>query len=241
MGIAVRRLSESIFSMVSRFHSMWCGLLAVLLLLAGCVAPATKPPAVRVIYVPAYVTHQTFPPGRPPPHPSYYPNLELGLCGSAFPCFIEIGVEYPRLGWKTVEATVVSVSMTTKLMIDVWAMEGHEDRVLPHEETHRAISEHYYRDAEAIARRLAQPLIGRKIQLTLREKTESLHEELEPLQSEVLQAYQRETLGRCSYAQQRFDAITDHGRDPIANDVAMARAIAEEESHWKGLPANASD
>jgi hypothetical protein len=215
-------------------------LAAVFLLLAGCAAPANKTPAVRVIRVPAYVTHQTFPPGRPPPHPSYFPDLELGLCGASFLGFTEIGVEYPKLGWKTVEATVVSVSMTTKLVIDVWAMEGHEAQVLPHEETHRAISEHYYRDAEAIVRRLAQPLLGRKIRLTLREKTASLHDELGPLQEELLEAYRRETAGRCSFAQERFDVITDHGREPIATEVAMARAIAEEEAHWKGLTASAN-
>ena len=37
---------------------------------------------------------------------------------------------------------------------------------------------------------------------------------------------------RCDYAQDRFDTITDHGRELIANVAAMKKAISDEEAHW---------
>jgi hypothetical protein len=212
---------------------------AVLARAVGCVAPTPRPPAVSVVRHAPQIRRDTFPPGRPPPHPNYFPALELGLCASAFPCFVQIKVEYPQLGSNTVEATVTSVAVTTQLNIQLWATEGREADVMPHEETHRAISEHYYRDAEAIARRLAQSLLGRKVVLSRREPNASLRDALEPLQQEFFTAYQQETHGRCEVAQKRFDEITDHGRDPIANDVAMQRAIADEQAEWTrfALPA----
>lgn len=201
--------------------------------LTGCVAPGPTKPAVTITRADPRVTYHTFAAGRPPPHPSYIPSLELGLCATRFPVYVEVGVEYPKFGYSTVEATVTSVSVLTQLNIEIWSAEGKEAHVLPHEETHRAISEHYYRDAETLARRFAQKLMGRKVAFSPRETRESLRDALEPLQREIVDAYLRETQKRCNFAQEQFDGITDHGRNTIANDVAMAQAIAAEENHWK--------
>lgn len=56
----------------------------------------------------------------------------------------------------------------------------------------------------------------------------------------ILAGYHRDVEERCRFAQERFDVITGHGRDPVANPTAMAQAIAhaQEEAHWRSRSGN---
>lgn len=204
------------------------------LFLAGCATPpATKEPAITVRAEPPLIEHHTFPPHRPPPHLTFLPAIEMGFCETEFGFYVQFGVEYPRWSHGTSVVTVTSIRMTTDLKLRLWSWEGFEASVLPHEETHRAISERYYRDAEATARRVAQAYLGRKIAVSGRITQPALEAALEPLQHDVYVAYRHETHDRCQFAQARFDEITDHGRAPVTNEEAMARAIADEETNWR--------
>lgn len=177
-------------------------------------------------------TYHTFPPHRPPPHLGREPLAELGFCETQYGCRPRVKYRYPRWGRGPFKATLVAVDLETTLTIDIWTMEGAGAKVLAHENTHRAISEHYYRDAGEIAERFAARLIGQQVALIDRSERE-VDAELQAMLAEPLAGFMRETHDRCRMAQQRFDDITDHGRAPIANAVAMRQALADEADHWK--------
>ena len=61
---------------------------------------------------------------------------------------------------------------------------------------------------------------------------QALQASLRELQSRVIKAYLAETLTRCSYAQKRFDAITEHSRARVPVRDAITRAIAEEKQFY---------
>ena len=200
-------------------------------MLSSCGTIPSKPP-VTVVLLPVDISHHTHPPGRPPVGAAHLALFELGVCVTRFPISGIMQVEYPRFGYSSAGGVVASVSMTIGLSIEVWATEGREAEVLPHEETHRAISEHYFQEAEAIAHRLGRTFIGRKVVLPAMEIKAAVEEGLKPLQEELLARYEKEVKERCDFAQTRFDEITDNGRAVIGNKEAMTQAIAEEEAHW---------
>lgn len=212
-------------------------LLALLTLaIAACGTPPAQPPAVVIVPQPPVVTYDTYPPGRPPPHVSPFLKYELGLCRSSFGAVSQLGVQFPRNGRSTDMGTISSARVVLRLELQIWCVEGSGPDVLAHEETHRAISEHYYRLAEPVAHRLASALIGQSVPLPGRDPAAGVDDALRPLQERLLADYNREVEARCAFAQERFDAITDHGRDPIDNATAMARALADEAAHWATNP-----
>ncbi len=204
--------------------------------IAACSAPPVRPPAITVVRHPPVVAYDTFAPGRPPPHVSPFLQYERGLCRSSFGAITQICVEFPRLGRASVTGVVKSVHVVLRLDLQIWCMEGTGPEVLAHEEAHRAISEHYYRDAERVAHRLAAALIGRTVLLPGPDPAAAVADALRPLQESLLADYNREVEARCAWAQERFDAITEHGAAPIENAIAMARALADEAAHGATLP-----
>jgi hypothetical protein len=156
----------------------------------------------------------------------------LGFCSTRFAATVLMEVNYPRFGYETAGGVVTAVRATLGAEIQIWSTEGEEARVLPHEEAHRAISEHYYRAAEAVAQEIGRRFIGRKVALQGANIRDAMADGLRPLQEEFLNKYAQQVEDRCGFAQNRFDEITDHGRLDIANEVAMRRAIADEEATW---------
>ena len=60
-----------------------------------------------------------------------------------------------------------------------------------------------------------------------------LDEALDGLKNQLIADFMKEIGDRSEFAQDRFDTITNHGREPISNEEAMARAIADEAEHRK--------
>jgi hypothetical protein len=210
--------------------------LLLTILLVGCATEAPpKRPAVAVDRRPVQLEYRTFPPGRPPLHVGVPFTEEFGLCDTGFACQSQIGYQFPRFSSGPATAEINRVEITVSLHIIIWTAEGTKADVLAHEETHRAISEHYYADAERIARAAAQKLLRRKFTISSAKNHEAeAGDALRPLEGEMYADYMRETRERCQVAQERFDDIVDHGRNPVDNQVAMARALADEETKWRG-------
>ena len=158
---------------------------------------------------------------------------EAGLCQTQIACQVEVSGEAPRIASDETQGTLQTVAFTISATITVWCQEGYTPDIMAHEETHRAISEHYYAMANKVARRLADAAIARKLPLTGKPKAEALDRALKQVQTELLDEFSREIERRSESAQDRFDAITDHGRNKIANTAAMAQAIREETRQWE--------
>lgn len=200
--------------------------------LAGCASHGSAiRPAVVIEQLPPEVSYHTFPPHRPPPHLMRMPLVEMGFCETEFGCQPRIDYQYPRWSASPVKATVRSVTLTISLKIRVWTMEGTGEDVLAHENTHRAISEHYYAAAAEIGRRAAGKLVGRQFSLPAKVSDDQADETMRPEFEKLLGEFMSETHERCSFAQERFDELTNHGRESITNTEAMKRALAAEAAH----------
>lgn len=213
--------------------------LALLLSLASCTllaAPARKTAdrpsqaPVAVEQAPVRVTRHTYPDGRPPAHLGELTLKELGVCLTEFGCTAELKAEWTLRGRETGPARLTEALIRTRVTIEIWTVERSGPVVAAHEETHRLISEHYYAAAETIARDLATSLLGRKV--ALKGTGRAAQPVLAPLQDEFLDAFLWHTSARCQYAQDRFDVITDHGRNSVDNRTGMRQALAEEAAHW---------
>jgi hypothetical protein len=97
-----------------------------------------------------------------------------------------------------------------------------------HEEGHRQICEFYYKDAEAIARKSAQAVIGKSFKGTGRDKKAATDDAMSKAIAFVSEAYMNETRVRCSAAQKIYDRLTNHSLINITEAEAIKQALAEE-------------
>lgn len=187
---------------------------------------------VTVKKLPAQIARKTFDPEKPPAEMPPLAPFEAGLCEFSFGCETRLQVSMLSSRATIVPGTISSIKVITTLQIVVWTAENSPKKIIAHEEAHRAIAEHYYVGAEGIAQRLGQRQIGRKITVPMRNEKPDLDSALGGLQNEIVKDFLSQTAQRCKFAQERFDAITDHSRNPVPEDDAMAAAIKDEEAHY---------
>lgn len=199
------------------------------LLCAGSLVAAEGGVVVHV--TPAKIVRRSFDPARPPAEMPRLTPPEIGQCVYEFGCEMETRVVHRGVLARPVRARITGTTLTTQLTITLWTPLNGPPGVVEHEEGHREISEYYYRPAREIARRLGERLMGTWIDVPSRGE-QALQASLRELQSRVIKAYLAETLTRCSYAQKRFDAITEHSRARVPVRDAITRAIAEEKQFY---------
>ena len=204
-----------------------------LALAAGLASLRAAAPIVTVEQKPPRIEHLTFEPGHPPPVLQNFPGVEAAFCGTTFGCTCGLYAETPKFTFGLGAAKITSIIVSTRAHIIIWTPVGGPPEYLAHEETHRAISEHYYRDAGAVAKRLTEQLAGKKLDLPKKKTGAMLDEALDGLKNQLIADFMKEIGDRSEFAQDRFDTITNHGREPISNEEAMARAIADEAEHRK--------
>lgn len=193
---------------------------------------AAKPAVAKIKISPPTVAYKTFPVGRPPMHAKGVDKGEAGLCQTEIACQVGLEGETPPISLGEAHATLRSVSFTVSAKITIWCQQGYTPAIMEHEETHRAISEYYYAKAHSVAQRLADNAIARELPLT-GPKDKALDRALTQLQGKLLDEFMRQIYQRSEYAQDRFDAITDHGRNGVTNADAKTQSIREEIEHWK--------
>jgi len=206
------------------------GLFLVLGLMVGFTHGATAesvPEGVVIKISPPKITRRTFDPQNPPKEMPKLTPPEVGTCVYSFGCTTEVVLR----GVTGKFARLSGVEVSTRLSITLWTPEVGPPKILAHEEGHRAICEIYYRDADLIARELAERQIGRQIPVKIRDK-DVAQAELRKIQDAIIAEFMRETANRCDHAQARYDAITQHSVDPIPESEAIGRSLAEEATEY---------
>jgi hypothetical protein len=206
---------------------------SVLALLFGCALPGNaRTPSVAINQLPVTIEYRSYPAGSPPPGLLSSTESAAGICDAQFKTVAQCNALYPRLGVNRVTATIHSVEISLMLKIVIWLAVGSSESVVEHEETHRAIAEHFYRMGETVSRQSAGRIVGQKLTISASDNQRVLEATLSGITQTIVDDVQRQLSDRCSYAQQRFDAITDHGRNPISVEDAKAQALAEESANW---------
>src|SRR4029450_146088 len=116
---------------------------------------------------------------------------------------------------------VDTAPMTLRLPVPTWLPTGAVPKLVKHEEGHKDLAEHYYKDAERIARAEAEKLIGQTVTGTGKDFEEAGDTALKRAAEEVGQRYLGQTDVPCGKAQEFYDQITRHGTNAVKEAAAI--------------------
>jgi hypothetical protein len=193
---------------------------------AGQQPAAAQASAVRVTREAPVVTRTEFDPLHRPRNVPVFGPHESGLCNAAFEIHTSIAYSVESVSRKNVRVRPTGIEVVTRLKLDIYTLDGVPAKVHAHEEAHRQISEHYYKDAVAVARKLGEPLIGKPFAGKGATPSAAEKDAFGKIVTAYNESYFARTRMRSAAANERFDEITDHGRNAITEADAMARAIA---------------
>jgi hypothetical protein len=119
--------------------------------------------------------------------------------------------------------TITQIKVTLGLHINIWVPSGVSQQVIEHEEGHRQISEYYYQTADKLAERIAARYMGRQVDISGRDLEAESSKVLQQMASDITGEYNQEL--NPGPTQLLYDAITDHGRNEVVVNDAVAHAI----------------
>jgi hypothetical protein len=201
-------------------YMRFCTLFVVVLLVTA-VSIANAADTVVVVKAPVKVARRIFDPKNPPADMPPPQPPETAECDSDFLCTASVGGQAQLTDATHARLTITSVKESLELNIVIWLSTNSFKKLEDHENGHRKISEIYYKDADAVAKRVGQPYIGKQIDITGPDLHKAMAAELDKAGDEISSAYLKNTAVETT--QLRYDAINQHG----VNDVPVADAIAQ--------------
>src|SRR5882672_455993 len=184
--------------------------------------------AIKVNRQPPAVEHRKFdrnhPPSDMPPLEPEEAAVTKSIFGIATQFSVQVEGEQKR-GNKTVaKVKVTSVTLDLSLKITVWLPNDPPKVIVDHEEGHRQISEYFYKDAEKIARNIAQKYVGQVYEAEGNDAESASRAALDKAISELSQKYMAETQNLSVRANEIFDEITQHSRN---QRISVEKAVKE--------------
>jgi hypothetical protein len=174
---------------------------------------------------PVNFVERTFDPENPPADMPQLAPGELAVCDSNFLSNASVGGDAHETDSTHAIVTVTSVNVNLQLNVTIWVPANASQHVVEHEQGHREISEHFYRDAEKLAAKIGAAYLGRKFSISGTDLQAELRKSLQEMGAEITEEYSREL--NPNPTQLRYDAITDHSRNEISAKDAVAQALNE--------------
>jgi hypothetical protein len=187
---------------------------------------------------PVAFTLRTFDPAMPPAEMPPLGPGEEAECDSNFLSSADVGGEADQTDSTHAIVTVTRVKVTLQLNIAIWAPTDASQHVMEHEEGHRQISEYYYQNADKVAERIASTYIGKQVLITGGNLQAELSKSLQQMGAAITEEYGKELDSEA--VQLRYDRITDHSRNDVRAQDAVAQAV-EEASPPSAQPAGAGN
>jgi hypothetical protein len=172
---------------------------------------------------PVAVANRTFDPTAPPTDMPPLSGGEIAACDSDFQSNATVRGESRQTDSTHATVTITQVKMTLQLNINIWVPAGATTRVTDHEEGHRQISEYYYQTADKLAEKIAARYMGRQIDIAGTDLSAESTRMLQEMAREITGEYNKEL--NPGPTQQLYDDITDHGRNDVVVQDAVAHAI----------------
>jgi hypothetical protein len=207
------------------------GLIAALLGVAVLVpaAPASRAQthgsSVAVTREEPVIERREFDPTRPPASMPKLTPPESGVCDTTFELSAGIGYSVEVLGPTSINLWVDDLDITTRQRINIYTIRGAPAKLLAHEEGHREISEHYYKNAVTALRTVAAPLIGRMFTGSGADRAAAEKDAVNKVLHVLESAYMLRTRMRSVAANERYDEITEHGLNAVDEADAIARVL----------------
>lgn len=184
---------------------------------------ASRETGISVEKLPVTFQTRTFDPSAPPVEMPPLKEGEEAVCDSDFVSTASVGGETRKSIGGQGSVTVNHIKVTLKLNITIWTPIHATQHVKDHEEGHREISEYYYRNADQIAREIAEPYLGKMVELNGQDSDAQSDQALEKIANEITTEYGKEL--NTDPTQLLYDSITDHARNDVAYKDAVAHAI----------------
>jgi hypothetical protein len=182
--------------------------------------------SVRVTREESVVERREFDPRRPPRGMPPLTPPESGVCKTTFELAASVSYSSERLSATRARIYVDEIDIVTRLRFDIFTARGAPPKLRAHEEGHRAIGEHYYRDAVQIAEEIGRRLIGETFVASGANQKAAERAGFEQVIGEIERAYMARVRIPSAAANERFDEITNHGLEPIGEAEAIALALA---------------
>jgi hypothetical protein len=206
-----------------------CVLLAVLIFgwLGWRDAPlrrqTSEAPVPTINKQPVTFASRTFDPAAPPADMPPLGPGESAECDSDFLSNASVGGQSRRTDPTHTTLTVTQIKVTLQLFITIWVPAGVSQHVIEHEEGHRQISEKYYQTADKLAERIAATYMGKQVEISGTDLTAESNKVLQQMAAEITDEYNKEL--NPGPTQLLYDAITDHGRNEVVVNDAVAHAL----------------
>jgi len=184
-----------------------------------------QPSAIKVTREEPVITRQEFDPRRPPRNMPKLTPPESGVCDTTFQLEIGVGYSIEVLPPSAVQLWVDELDISTHLQINIFTLAGAPSKLRAHEEGHREISEHYYRNAEDAVRAAARPLIGRMFTGEGANRKSAEQHAMRQITTALEEGYMTRTRIRSMAANERYDEITQHGLNAIDEAEAIAMVV----------------
>ena len=176
-----------------------------------------------IIKQPIAVANRTFDPTAPPKDMPPLSGGEIAVCDSDFQSNASVRGESRQTDSTHATITITQVKMTLQLNINIWVPTGATQRVTEHEEGHRQISEHYYQTADKLAEKIAARYLGRQVDIAGADLGAESNRMLQQIAREITGEYNKQL--NPGPTQLLYDDITDHGRNDVVVQDAVAHAI----------------
>lgn len=180
----------------------------------------------NVIVEPPRVERVEFDRRRPPRDMPRTVDADAGVCRNVFEIEANILSSIETLSPTTVRVYPEHFEITTRLNVTIYTVQGSSVKLRAHEEGHRTIGEYYYGHADSAAREAARSLAGQVFEASGVDRHAAAHAAGELMLAALKAAFMERTHARSAAANARYDAITDHGRKPTLESVAVAAALA---------------
>jgi hypothetical protein len=180
-------------------------------------------PAPIIIKQPVAFASHTFDPAAPPTDMPPLSPGENAECGSDFLSNASVRGESRQTDTTHATVTITQIKLKLQFNINIWVPAGATQRVIEHEEGHRQISDYYYQTADKLAEQIAATYMGRRIDITGTDLNAESTKVLQQMASDITAEYNREL--NPGPTQLLYDTITDHGRNEVVVNDAVAHAI----------------
>jgi hypothetical protein len=153
---------------------------------------------------------------------------ESGVCNTTFELAASVSYSAEALSATTARVYVDGLDLVTRLSFDIFTVEGAPAKLRAHEEAHRLIGEHFYRDAPTIAAEIGRRLIGATFDGAGIDRAAAQRDGFEKVIAALERTYMTRVRIPSAAANARFDEITNHGLNDIDEAAAIALALDAE-------------
>lgn len=179
--------------------------------------------AITIDKQPELFANRTFDPANPPPDMPPLPYGEQAECDSNFTSDASVGGSTRKTDATHGVVTITRVKMTLGLKVNIWTPPDATPQVVAHEQGHRQISEYYYQGADQLARQVAAGYLGSQVATSGADLDAEANKALEKAASDITGEYSKEL--DPGPTQNYYDTATDHARNGVAAQDAVATAI----------------